>query len=61
MKKKYHPVLFVAILLTGLSTVLFILKSNDHKECKTEIRNSVKSKGELLTVRSHVCMERFSF
>jgi len=50
-----------ALIFFTLSTVAFIHFSNDHKECSTESKTKIDSKGILVKEEKHICKEKFSF
>jgi|LakMenE01Jun11ns_1017448.scaffolds.fasta_scaffold9195341_1 hypothetical protein len=61
MKKiiRYPSILF--LLISTIAIVRFIWLSNDHLECSQKVENKRDSNGNLVTIKSHVCNEKYSF
>jgi hypothetical protein len=49
------------ILVSTMGIVRFIQLSNDHLECSQKIESKRDSYGNLVTIKSHVCNEKYSF
>lgn len=58
MKKTFLTLL--GILTCSVGIVLFILKSNDHTECETNIETVFNDKGEKVTTETHICKETYN-
>ena len=57
-----RTLIFIALLfVVSFSTTLFILKSNDHKECDIVIKKELDKNGVKVTKEEHVCKEKYSF
>jgi hypothetical protein len=41
--------------------VRFIQLSNDHLECNQKIENKRNSNGDIMTIKSHICNEKYNF
>jgi hypothetical protein len=48
-------------LISTISIVRFIQLSNDHLECNQKIENKRNSNGDIVTIKSHVCNEKYNF
>ena len=54
--------IFIALLFViSFSATFFIIRSNDHKECGTLIKNGIDKDGNKITKKEHVCKEKYSF
>ena len=54
--------IFIALLFViSFSATFFIIRSNDHKECGTLIKNEIDKDGNQITKKEHVCKEKYSF
>ena len=54
--------LFIALLFViSFSTIFFIIRSNDHKECDIVIKKDLDKNGIEVTKEAHVCKEKYSF
>jgi hypothetical protein len=49
------------LLISTIGIVRFIQLSNDHVECSQKIENKRDSYGNIVTIKSHVCNEKYSF
>ncbi len=49
------------LLISTIGIVRFIQLSNDHVECNNKIENKIDSNGNIVTIKSHVCNEKYSF
>jgi hypothetical protein len=49
------------LLISTISIVRFIQLSNDHLECNQKIENKRNSNGDIVTIKSHVCNEKYNF
>ena len=47
-------------ILAAIGGILFIINSNDHKECATSVYYYTNSKGEKVKEEKHICKERFN-
>jgi hypothetical protein len=47
-------------ILAAIGGTLFIINSNDHKECATSVYYYTNSKGEKVKEEKHICKERFN-
>lgn len=57
-----RTLLFIALLFViSFSTIFFIIKSNDHKECDIVIKKDLDKNGIEVTKEEHVCKEKYSF
>ncbi len=55
----YSSILFLLISTIGI--VRFIRLNNDHLECLQIVENKRDSKGNIVTKKTHVCNEKYSF
>jgi hypothetical protein len=57
-----RTLLFIALLFViSFSTIFFIIRSNDHKECDTFVKKEVDKNGNETRKEEHVCKEKYSF
>ena len=57
-----RTLLFIALIFViSFSTIFFIIRSNDHKECDIVIKKEVDKNGIEVTKEEHVCKEKYSF
>jgi hypothetical protein len=57
-----RTLLFIALIfLISFSTIFFIIRSNDHKECDIVIKKDLDKNGIEVTKEEHVCKEKYSF
>ena len=47
-------------ILAAIGGILFIINSNDHKECATSVYYYTNLKGEKVKEEKHICKERFN-
>ena len=60
--KKYSSLLFFIAVVAVVFLIQRQLKLwNDHKECSTEVTRYTDKAGTLVTVKEHVCREKFNF
>jgi hypothetical protein len=48
-------------LISTISIVRFIQLSNDHLECNQKIENKRNANGDIVTIKSHICNEKYNF
>ena len=60
MKRK-QTFTFLLLLAFSVAAILFIKKSNDHKECTDHYATAKDSNGNLVVTKEHNCQEKFSF
>lgn len=48
-------------LILTITIIRFIQLSNDHLECSQKIENRRNANGDVLTIKSHICNEEYSF
>lgn len=48
-------------LISTISIVLFIKFSNDHIECIQKNETKRNSNGDIVTIKSHICNEKYNF
>lgn len=48
-------------LISTISIVLFIKLSNDHIECIQKTETKRNSNGDIVTIKSHLCNEKYNF
>ena len=54
--------IFIALIFViSFSATFFIIRSNDHKECGTVIKKELDKNGNKITIKEHVCKEKYSF
>lgn len=57
-----RTLIFIALaFITSFSATFFIIKSNDHKECKIVIKKELDKNGNKIAKKEHVCKEKYSF
>ena len=57
-----RTLLFITLLFViSFSTIFFIIRSNDHKECDIVIKKELDKNGIEVTKEEHVCKEKYSF
>ncbi|TDE52976.1 hypothetical protein [Flavobacterium sp. GT3P67] len=57
-----RTLIFIALLFViSFSTTFFIIRSNDHKECDTLVKKELDKNGNKITIKEHVCKEKYSF
>ena len=57
-----RTLLFIALIFViSFSTIFFIIRSNDHKECDIVIKKDLDKNGIEVTKEEHVCKEKYSF
>lgn len=50
----------ITVILISVFIIIFIIDSNNHKECETRIESSIGNNGEKVMTKTHVCKEKFS-
>ena len=60
MKRKFAVILILTILFS-IGVIQFIRLNNDHVECEQTVERMKNENGEMVTVKNHVCKERFNF
>jgi hypothetical protein len=57
-----RTLIFIALaFVISFSATFFVIKSNDHKECKIFIKKELDKKGNTITKKEHICKEKYSF
>jgi hypothetical protein len=49
------------LFISTIGIVRFIQLSNDHLECNQKIENKRNSNGDIVTIKSHMCNEKYNF
>ena len=60
MNKKTLLLLLVAFVLS-FSATFFIIRSNDHKECESVMKEVTDKNGNKVVLKDHVCKEKYAF
>jgi hypothetical protein len=60
MKNKNTIMTVILIFTIGFATTIFIIKSNDHIECETVVKKYKNNNGDMVTLKEHVCKEKYS-
>lgn len=53
--------IFSVLFISTVGIVRFIQLSNDHLECNQKIENKRNSNGDIMTIKSHICNEKYNF
>ena len=61
MKNRSSYLIFILVFLIGFSGTIFIMKNNDHVECETVVKKYKNNDGDIVTLKEHVCKEKYSF
>ena len=61
MNKSTFKITIIGLVFLTVSSLLFIYKSNDHKECGAEVTTVKNSSGQEITVKKHNCKEKYNF
>ena len=61
MNKSTFKLTIIGLVFLTVSSVLFIYRSNDHKECDTEVTSVKISSGQQITIKKHNCKEKYNF
>jgi hypothetical protein len=61
MSKSTFTLTIIGLFFLAVSSVLFIHRSNDHKECNTEVTTVKNSSGQQITSKQHICKEKYNF
>lgn len=51
----------IVLFISTIGIVRFIQLSNDHLECNQKIENKRNSYGDIVTIKSHMCNEKYNF
>jgi hypothetical protein len=60
MDKKTLLIILIAFVLS-FSATFFIIRSNDHKECESVMKEVTDKNGNKKVVKEHVCKEKYAF
>lgn len=61
MNKSTFKLTIIGLVFLTVSSLLFIYKSNDHKECVTEVTTVKNSSVQQITSKQHICEEKYNF